>query len=60
VQQVLMNLVLNAGEALINGRGRISLSIGTKTVAEDEAANYVTRAAPQAGDYVYLQVTDNG
>lgn len=60
VQQVLMNLVVNAGEALSDGQGSVSISLGKKSVAPGEKAGYVPGAEPAAGDYVYLQVADSG
>lgn len=59
-QQVLMNLVVNAGESLVGGQGSVSISLGIRTVAPGEKAGYVPGAEPAAGDYVYLQVADNG
>jgi CheY-like chemotaxis protein len=60
VQQVLMNLVVNAGEALVDGQGSVSISLGIRTAASGEGAGYVAGAEPAAGDYVYLQVADTG
>ena len=60
VQQVLMNLVVNAGEALVDGQGCVSISLGIRKAAPGEKAGYVPGAEPAAGDYVYLQVADNG
>ncbi len=55
-QQVLLNLVLNARDAL-RAKGRIV--IGT-TVRELARALEPSPAAPAAGRYVVLMVTDNG
>ncbi len=60
VQQVLMNLVLNAGEALEGRQGAVSITAGRQTVGQGEEAGYVAGAAPGPGAYVYLQVSDTG
>jgi PAS domain S-box-containing protein len=61
VQQVLMNLLINAGEALPGRRGTVRVTIGVTTVvATPDERVYVTGAGPQPGTYVYLQVGDEG
>jgi PAS domain S-box-containing protein len=60
VQQVLMNLVLNAGEAIEGRQGAVTIAAGRQTVGQGEEASYVAGAAPAPGDYVYLQVSDTG
>jgi CheY-like chemotaxis protein len=60
IQQVIMNLITNASEAIGEGAGTITLSTGLLSC--DEA--YLTRSrleekAPP-GDYVYVEVRDNG
>ena len=60
VQQVLMNLVVNAGEALVDGQGCVSISLGMKTAASGDEGGYAPGAEPAAGDYVYLKVADTG
>ncbi|MEX2263923.1 MAG: chemotaxis protein CheB [Bryobacteraceae bacterium] len=55
VQQVLINLVVNARDA-IPGRGRISIRTGNVVVEEDAAA-----AAPvRPGEYAQISVEDTG
>ena len=60
VQQALMNLVLNAGEAIEDGQGTVTIRAGRRTVAAGEQANYVVGVVPGPGEYVYLQVADTG
>jgi len=60
VRQVLMNLVMNAAEAVATeGGGRVFVRTGVVTIHEtDSHLGYQT--PPTAGDYVYLDVADNG
>ncbi len=60
VQQALMNLVLNAGEAIEDGRGSVTIRVGRRTVAAGKEAGYVAGAVPGPGDYVSMQVADTG
>jgi PAS domain S-box-containing protein len=60
LQQVVMNLVTNAAEAIGDAQGRISL----ETLTRDLDAAWVARELPgqdvAAGRYVVLRVTDTG
>jgi PAS domain S-box-containing protein len=59
MQQVLMNLVINAGEAIGAGNhGRICLSTGSADIGEGFLD--ATAAELAAGQYVYLEVRDTG
>lgn len=60
VRQVIMNLVINASEALGEKGGVITISTGVTRV--DEAYLRGTHLAPdiQTGDYVHLEVADTG
>jgi signal transduction histidine kinase len=57
LQQVIMNLLLNAADAITMPSGQISISTSNVTVPETrhEIANL-----PSPGNYVCLQVVDNG
>ena len=57
VDQVVMNLVTNARDA-IDGRGRITLATGMRTLAASEIPPSGAGAPP--GDYVTLAVADDG
>jgi len=60
MQQVIMNLITNASEAIGNATGVVSLTTGI----EDSDGEYLNRSSleekPPAGRYVYLEVTDTG
>jgi signal transduction histidine kinase len=60
VQQVILNLVTNAAEAIGNGPGRIRLSAGRRTLTA--AAAHGLRAAEELrpGAMVYIEVADTG
>lgn len=54
IEQAVMNLCLNARDAC-GGQGEIELSFGTMTVRDTEP-----RSDQSAGDYLYVEVRDNG
>ncbi|MDD2336747.1 MAG: PhnD/SsuA/transferrin family substrate-binding protein [Geobacteraceae bacterium] len=60
IQQVTMNLIINAAEAIGAGHGLIT--IGTGVLNCDDA--YLSRSRveerPSSGKFVYLEVSDNG
>lgn len=61
VEQVLMNLVLNAGEAIpARSEGEIEISTGTSEIAEELARQQAPRYSVAPGPYVWLEVRDNG
>jgi PAS domain S-box-containing protein len=58
LQQVILNLAVNAKDSLENSeKGLIRMAIHNQTVDEKEADNIV---GLNPGDYVVLQITDNG
>lgn len=61
IQQILMNLVINAGESVANGKGRITIRTSKDTVAwspHRPPQELHSRLAP--GEYVCLSIEDNG
>lgn len=60
IRQVVMNLIINASEALKDGEGEIAVTTGLKnlTVPPPGEARLSSTLAP--GRYVYLEVHDNG
>jgi signal transduction histidine kinase/ActR/RegA family two-component response regulator len=57
IEQVIMNLVVNAGDAMPAG-GVLTVETRSVTVSEEEGALRRTLVSP--GQYVVLSVTDNG
>ena len=59
LQQVIMNLVINAAEAVEAGAGAVEVMTGVQFVGNELKGN-VTRQTVLAGEYVVLTVKDNG
>ncbi len=60
LQQVVLNLVTNASEALVGGEGQVSIRTGR---TEQDAASLAGAAGtenPAPGPYVFLEVSDDG
>jgi PAS domain S-box-containing protein len=60
LRQVVMNLVLNAVDALGGQDGEIALASGTVTVARGWLSGCVAGTELPGGEYVFLDVRDNG
>jgi PAS domain S-box-containing protein len=61
MQQVLMNLVINAAEAIGERGGTVGVSTGMQDVGRDEGARWAVTPQPLApGPYVVLEVRDDG
>ena len=61
VQQLVMNLVMNAAEAIVVEPGEVRVITGVVEIGdEDRAKEYVTGRGPAPGLYVTLSVTDTG
>jgi PAS domain S-box-containing protein len=61
LQQIVMNLVINAAEALEGEAGRISIRTAPHTVVPGEdGRRFVSTAVPPPGHYVCLQIADTG
>jgi signal transduction histidine kinase/CheY-like chemotaxis protein len=59
VRQILMNLVINASEAIGDRNGVITLNTGVLDCSEtDDTGQYIVPPAP--GQYVYFEVSDTG
>jgi CheY-like chemotaxis protein/two-component sensor histidine kinase len=60
LRQVLMNLVTNASEAVGHQGGILTVSTGTMACTEAYLAGTVVAEGLAAGEYVFLEVSDNG
>jgi len=60
IRQVVMNLVVNASEAIGDHNGGITVKTGSQLVAQSELAGYYTGAELPEGRYVVLEVSDTG
>jgi two-component system cell cycle sensor histidine kinase/response regulator CckA len=61
IQQVLMNLVINAAEAIGAGGGRVVVSTGVRDVAAGDRALWRSSGQPlDPGRYVFVEVRDDG
>ena len=60
IQQVIMNLILNAAEAIGDKNGTVALTSGAMWYDEELLKNSVFDEKPQPGDYVFFEVTDTG
>ncbi len=60
IRQIIMNLVINASEAIGVRSGVIALSTGVARVDHDYIATLLHPGKIAEGDYVFLEVSDNG
>ncbi|HVU17398.1 MAG TPA: transporter substrate-binding domain-containing protein [Candidatus Didemnitutus sp.] len=60
LRQVIMNLVLNAAEALGDKPGRINVSTRTVVLKARELRDALPGGSPPPGEYVCLEVSDTG
>jgi signal transduction histidine kinase/integral membrane sensor domain MASE1/CheY-like chemotaxis protein len=60
LQQLVMNLVLNAAEAVGEGGGIVRVSTGLRELGEDSLQQSLVGEGVSPGPYVYLQVQDTG
>ena len=60
LRQVVMNLVMNASEALANGTGAVSVSVGVRQFDQAFLSGDVLDRNLSPGTYVYLEVKDTG
>ncbi|WP_414662839.1 PAS domain-containing hybrid sensor histidine kinase/response regulator [Horticoccus sp. 23ND18S-11] len=60
IRQIVMNLVINASEAIGERSGVIALATGTVRIDEDYRRTLTHDSGLSPGDYVFLEVSDNG
>jgi two-component system, cell cycle sensor histidine kinase and response regulator CckA len=59
IEQVVMNLLINAGEAIRDDAGSVVVTTGTRHVGLEELGTFLTDYREER-DYVYLRVSDTG
>ena len=60
VQQVIMNLVTNASEALLSQAGTITIATGTEECSEARLNASRLEEKPQRGKFAFVEVVDTG
>jgi PAS domain S-box-containing protein len=60
LRQVIMNLVINASEAIGARSGSLALTTGIARVDQEYLKGFRPDASPPPGDYVFIEVSDNG
>ncbi|TSK08515.1 MAG: PAS domain S-box protein [Geobacter sp.] len=60
IQQILMNLVMNASEAIGDGRGEIGITTGVLEMDRTSLKDVLLGEHMEEGSYVFLEVRDNG
>ncbi len=60
IQQVVMNLITNASDAIGDQPGTITLRSGAVEYAEEALRAYAPHQPPRPGLFVFLEVTDTG
>lgn len=60
IQQVVMNLIINAAESIDNQSGLIKLTTGIQSCDKTCLAASLLDEKPSPGRYVFLEVSDNG
>jgi CheY-like chemotaxis protein len=60
IRQVIMNLVINASEAIGEKSGVISISTGVTRIDRPYLASTVANPELPEGDYVFLEISDSG
>jgi len=60
MHQIIMNLVINASEALGDENGVIAVTTGQLACDQDYLKNDWLTDTPQGGQYVYLEISDDG
>lgn len=60
LRQIILNLIVNAAEAIGESSGEISISTGTCEVSERDARGMLPNPHIRTGSYVYLKVEDTG
>ena len=60
IRQVVMNLIINAADAVDESTGTIDVVTGVESLTGDQLGDVDAAPDAVAGEYAYLDVTDNG
>jgi two-component system, chemotaxis family, CheB/CheR fusion protein len=60
MQQVVMNLMINAAEAIGDGGGIVQVRTGLQAVTDESLPDLFLNQSVVPGDYIFLEVLDNG
>ncbi|HOO46563.1 MAG TPA: PAS domain S-box protein, partial [Deltaproteobacteria bacterium] len=60
IQQIVMNLIVNASEAVGDTAGTVTVSTGVRQCNDEYLMQSRLRQKPEAGRYVFLKVSDTG
>lgn len=60
LQQIAMNLIINAAECYGAGAGKVQVRTGARAFSAEELASSRLDEKPAPGHFVYLEVTDQG
>jgi signal transduction histidine kinase/ActR/RegA family two-component response regulator len=60
VRQVIMNLIINASDALEGNRGSIEIRTGSRNCSREFLSQTLASEAALPGNYCFLEVTDTG
>jgi two-component system, cell cycle sensor histidine kinase and response regulator CckA len=60
IRQIILNLVINASDALEGRTGRVALRTGVRICSREELAQFVLDDELPEGEYAYIEVEDEG
>ena len=60
IRQIVMNIITNASEAIADKQGKIKISTSLETLSKDDFASYYMADEISPGEYICLEVKDNG
>ncbi len=60
LEQIVMNLVLNASEAIHSEKGHITICTGSLYLDPSQLNDYRSEAQPRPGQFVFLEISDDG
>ncbi len=60
IQQIIMNLVINASEAMDKSAGSVTITTGLMQVDEAYLASSLHKVGTSIGNFIYMEVSDSG